>query len=140
MTVVSRGYRKPQAKQTREPTAITGTRPIVSVSLPLKGRERPAVTVNNPMMYPLYAPPPKLLRYEGSSGSSILKLEEKRKELVQSKINFDVKMFWGFDDAILCFRFKPPEFLYNFYFRIRVQSNWFFTCGSFLTAGFPSAI
>jgi hypothetical protein len=30
------------------PTAITGTRPMVSVSLPLKAREMPAVTGEQP--------------------------------------------------------------------------------------------
>lgn len=56
---VNIGYRKPQAKQTKDPTAITGTRPIVSVSFPLKGLEIAAVNVNNAMIKPLYSAPPK---------------------------------------------------------------------------------
>ena len=89
-TVVNMGYKNPQTKQTKEPTAITGTRPILSVNFPLKGLEIPAVKVKRAIINPLYSPPPILLRYAGSSGSSMLKLAEKRKELRQTKANCKV--------------------------------------------------
>jgi hypothetical protein len=71
---------------------------MVSVSRPLNGRERPAVKVNSAIIYPLYAPPPILLRYDGSSGISMLKLDENRNELAQSNPNFilyiGAPLFW----------------------------------------------
>jgi hypothetical protein len=41
-----------------------------------------AVTVNKEMMNPLYSPPPSEVRYDGSSGTIILKLPKKSRELV----------------------------------------------------------
>jgi hypothetical protein len=67
---------------------MTGTLPIVSASLPLNGREHIAVTVNNEIIKPLYAGPPKLVRYAGKSGMSILKLAKKSNELRQRSQNW----------------------------------------------------
>jgi hypothetical protein len=44
------------------PKAMIGTRPTVSVSRPLKGRDRPAVRVKSATIKPLYSPPPRLVR------------------------------------------------------------------------------
>jgi len=66
---------------------ITGTRPILSVSLPLNGRDNMAVNVKREMISPLYSAPPRLVRYEGNSGISILKLAKNNNELVQSSQN-----------------------------------------------------
>lgn len=86
-TVVSHGYIMLQTKHTREPTMMTGLRPIRSASFPLKGREINAVTVNNAIINPLYSAPPKEVRNDGSSGTIILKLAKKSSELVQSSQN-----------------------------------------------------
>jgi len=67
-----------------EPAMITGTRPILSASFPLKGRDSIAVTVNSEMISPLYSAPPRLVRYSGNSGISMLKLAKKSSELIQS--------------------------------------------------------
>ncbi len=64
--------------------AITGIRPMVSVSLPLNGRDRPAVNVKSAIINPLYSAPPNAVIYAGNSGISMLKLAEKRKELRHS--------------------------------------------------------
>src|SRR5690606_38071011 len=81
------GYKKPHTKQTIDPTAIIGTRPILSVSRPLKGLEIPAVRVNKAMISPLYSEPPIDERYAGSSGIIILKLAENSNELIHSNMN-----------------------------------------------------
>jgi hypothetical protein len=96
ITVVAKGYKKPQAKHTSEPNAITGTRPTLSVSFPLNGLERPAVSVNKEIISPLNSPPPIFDKYSGSSGISILKLEKNRKELTQRSQNWRVKMLLFF--------------------------------------------
>jgi len=93
------GYKNPQTKQTIEPNAMTGTRPIRSVKRPLNGRESPAVNVNKPMIAPLYSAPPISERYPGSSGMSMLKLEEKRNELRPSNQNCVVKIL---GELVLC--------------------------------------
>ena len=74
-------------KHTRDPTAITGIRPTVSVSLPLKGLDSPAVSVNKAMINPLYSAPPNAVKYAGNSGISILKLAENKNELKQTSPN-----------------------------------------------------
>ena len=61
-TVTKYGYRKPQTKQTSDPRAMTGTRPMVSVSLPLNGLDTPAVNVNKAIIQPTYSLPPKLAK------------------------------------------------------------------------------
>jgi hypothetical protein len=48
--------------------------------LPLKGRERPAVSVNEAMMNPLYSAPPSRVRKPGSSGRSMLKLMKNKND------------------------------------------------------------
>jgi hypothetical protein len=83
----NKGYRRLHTKHTSDPTIITGTRPTVSASLPLKGREHIAVIVKREMINPLYSAPPKLVRYAGKSGISMLKLAKKRSELIQSSQN-----------------------------------------------------
>ena len=52
-TVWKMGYKNPHTKHTNDPKAITGTRPIVSVSLPLNGLDNKAVAVNKLMINPL---------------------------------------------------------------------------------------
>ncbi len=74
-------------KHTIDPAIITGTRPILSASLPLNGREIIAVTVNSEMINPLYSAPPSDVRYEGSSGTIMLKLPKKSSELRQTSQN-----------------------------------------------------
>jgi hypothetical protein len=74
-------------KQTIEPTIITGTLPTLSAIFPLKGRDTMAVTVNKEMINPLYSGPPKLVKYAGSSGMSMLKLAKNKSELAQSTQN-----------------------------------------------------
>ncbi len=44
------------------PIYITGSRPMVSVSLPLKGRDTPAVMVNSAIISPLCSAPPMPVR------------------------------------------------------------------------------
>jgi hypothetical protein len=83
----SSGYNKLHTKQTSDPTIITGTLPTVSASFPLKGREHIAVMVNKDIIYPLYCAPPKLVRYPGRSGISMLKLAKKSSELMQRSQN-----------------------------------------------------
>src|SRR5690606_11590434 len=80
------GYRKPQTKQTMDPIAMTGTRPQRSVSLPLNGREIPAVNVKRAMINPLCSGLPIWLRWLGSSGIIMLKLAQNRSELKHNKI------------------------------------------------------
>jgi hypothetical protein len=80
-TVVKMGYTRLQTRHTAEPTNITGRRPSLSASLPLKGRDNKAVTVNNEIIRPLCSPPPSDVKYEGSSGTIILKLPKKSREL-----------------------------------------------------------
>jgi hypothetical protein len=65
---------------------------MLSVSLPLKGREIPAVTAKSPMISPLYGAPPMLPKYAGNSGISMLKLEENKNELPQSSANLSENM------------------------------------------------
>jgi hypothetical protein len=76
-----------------EPTMIIGILPILSASFPLKGRDNMAVTVNNPMINPLYSAPPKEVRYAGIEGITMLKLPKKRSELMQSNQNWLVYIF-----------------------------------------------
>lgn len=71
---------------------MTGIRPTVSVILPEKGRENPAVKVKRAMMSPMYCLPPILLRKSGSSGIIIWKEAENKKLLVQSNQNWVVKI------------------------------------------------
>ena len=61
-TEVSTGYNKLQITQTSDPKTMTGTRPMVSVNFPLKGREIPAIRVNNAIISPLYSAPPILVK------------------------------------------------------------------------------
>ena len=68
-------------KQTTDPATITGILPMRSASLPLNGRDNIAVTVKSEMIKPLYSPPPIDVRYEGSSGTIMLKLPKNKKEL-----------------------------------------------------------
>lgn len=56
------GYKNPTKKHTKAPNIITGILPIVSASLPLNGRDKPAVIVKTDMISPLYSPPPKFSR------------------------------------------------------------------------------
>lgn len=65
-----------------DPAIITGFLPILSASFPLNGREIIAVTVNREMIKPLYSPPPSDVRYEGNSGTIMLKLPKNNRELV----------------------------------------------------------
>ena len=89
-TVVSQGYIRLQEKQTRDPVMITGLRPILSASFPLKGRDTSAVTVKSDMINPLYSAPPKEDRNCGNSGIIILKLAKKSNELEQRSQNWVV--------------------------------------------------
>ncbi len=86
-TEVNTGYKNPQRKHTAEPKTITGTRPYLSASLPLKGLDIIAVNVKSEMISPLYSAPPRLVRYEGSSGTIMLKLAKNSNELKQSNQN-----------------------------------------------------
>jgi len=86
-TLLRIGYKKPQMTQTVDPMAITGTRPHLSVNLPLNGLEIPAVSVKRAMIRPLWAAPPKEDRKLGNSGMIMLKLAENRSELKQSSPN-----------------------------------------------------
>lgn len=52
-----------------------------------------AVTVNREMISPLYCGPPRLVRYSGNSGISMLKLAKKSSELTQSSQNCGVYIF-----------------------------------------------
>jgi hypothetical protein len=70
---------------------MTGIRPILSASLPLKGLDSPADRVNRAIIHPLKDSPPMELRYAGSSGMIMLKLEKNRKLLKQSRKKSSVK-------------------------------------------------
>jgi hypothetical protein len=69
------------------PIIITGFRPSISVSFPLKGREIMAVSVNNEMISPLKSFPPKLVKYSGNSGTIMLKLAKNKMVLTHKSQN-----------------------------------------------------
>src|SRR5690606_24641775 len=75
---------KLQIIQTKAPKKITGIRPILSASFPLKGREINAVTVNKAMINPFNSGAPSSDRYAGRTGMIMLKLAKNRSELRQS--------------------------------------------------------
>lgn len=85
--VCKTGYNMLHTTHTREPKIITGTLPTVSVNLPLKGLEIPAIKVKRAMIHPLYSAPPMAVKYAGNSGIIILKLAEKSKLLKHSRAN-----------------------------------------------------
>jgi hypothetical protein len=80
LTVATIGYIKEQTRHTTDPRIITGTLPMVSASLPLKGLDNIAVSVNRETINPLYSPPPIRSSMAGSSGMTILKEPKKKKD------------------------------------------------------------
>lgn len=90
-TEVSTGYNKLHTTQTSDPKIITGTRPTVSVNLPLKGLDIPAINVKSAMMSPLYSAPPSLVRYPGNSGIIMVKLAANKKLLAHNNANCKLK-------------------------------------------------
>ena len=69
---------------------ITGLRPSRSASLPLKGRESMAVTVNKEMINPLYSAPPNFVKNSGNSGMIMLKLAKNSNALTQRSQNCEL--------------------------------------------------